>query len=87
MTDYEVLEIMPTATIDEIHNAYIRQVKKYHPDKYTGTAFESLAADKIKRINLAYSRLQSILPDTPCPQLKHQNNIYGASAAASMKKI
>lgn len=87
MTDYEVLEILPTATIDEIHNAYIRQVKKYHPDKYSGTAFEDLAADKIKRINLAYSRLRSILPDTPCPPLRYQNNIYGASSAASVKKI
>ncbi len=86
MTDYEVLEILPTATMEEIHNAYIRQVKKYHPDKYSGTAFEALAADKIKRINLAYSRLKSIIPVNPCPKLKYQNSIYGAHAAASVKK-
>ncbi len=73
MTDYEILGIMPGATIEEVHSAYIAKIKKYHPDRI-GHSVE--AEEKVKRINLAYSRLKSVIPSQPCPKLHFRNDVY-----------
>ncbi|MBR2860216.1 MAG: J domain-containing protein [Clostridia bacterium] len=78
MTDYEVLNITPDATVQEIRAAYLKQVKKYHPDKFSSAECKREAGEKLNRINLAYSRLKSIMPETPCPKIKQRNKIYTA---------
>ena len=78
MTDYEVLNITPDATIEEIRTAYLQQVKKYHPDKCSFAEFNSDAVEKLNRINLAYRRLKSVMPKQACPQIKYRNKIYTA---------
>ncbi len=52
---YLILNIPQTAGEKEIRNAYLRLVKKYHPDKNKGN---KLAERKFKQINTAYQILQ-----------------------------
>ncbi|MDL2287145.1 DnaJ domain-containing protein [Eubacteriales bacterium OttesenSCG-928-G02] len=59
MTDpYKVLEILPTATDEEVKKAYRELAKKYHPDNYVNNPLADLAADKMKEINEAYEEIQ-----------------------------
>ena len=55
MTHYDVLGVSKDATQDEIRKAYIKLVKKYHPDLYTGD--KQYADKKTKEINNAYDVL------------------------------
>lgn len=52
-TAYDVLEIEPTATLDEIKKAYKEMVKKYHPDHNTSKN----AATQFRVIKKAYDLL------------------------------
>ena len=56
---YEILEIEPGASQDDIHKAYRTLANKYHPDKIThlGTEFQALAEEKFKEIQAAYDYL------------------------------
>jgi len=53
---YEVLNVAPTASSDEIRNAYKTLIKQYHPDKvsHLGTEFHSIAEQKSKELTNAY---------------------------------
>ncbi|MDO4492632.1 MAG: J domain-containing protein [Clostridia bacterium] len=57
MNPYKVLGVPETATKEEIRAAYLKLVKKYHPDKYTDNPLKELAGEKLKEINLAYDML------------------------------
>ncbi|MEE2788806.1 MAG: J domain-containing protein [Myxococcota bacterium] len=60
MTDYyALLEIKPTATQQEISNAYKALVKKYHPDKHEQNELKDLASEKLTQLNEAYSVLSN----------------------------
>ena len=50
---YTILNLEPTASIEEIRRSYIRLAKKYHPDKCSDID----AKDKFERINYAYNIL------------------------------
>ncbi len=54
---YEILEVSPTASVDEIQNAYKQMIKQYHPDKVAtlGKEIRDLAEHKSKEINGAYT--------------------------------
>ena len=59
MTDpYKVLGVSPTATDDEIKQAYRELVRKYHPDKYANTDLAEMATEKMKEVNAAYEEIQ-----------------------------
>lgn len=54
---YSVLGVNPSATSEEIQQAYRTLVKKYHPDRvgHLGAEFHDLAEIKMKEINAAYA--------------------------------
>jgi len=55
-TWYEILEVSPLATIDEIKSSYKRKILMYHPDKVSslGPELNEIAQQKSKEINSAY---------------------------------
>ncbi len=59
MTDpYKVLGVPPTATDDQIKDAYRQLARKYHPDNYVNNPLADLATEKMKEINEAYDEIQ-----------------------------
>ena len=58
MTDpYKVLGVSPSATDDEVKDAYRKLAKKYHPDQYADSPLKDLADEKMKEINEAYDAI------------------------------
>jgi len=55
-THYDLLEIAPTATGDEVKRAFRSQIAKYHPDKvhHLGKEFQAMAADRAAELTEAY---------------------------------
>jgi DnaJ like chaperone protein len=53
---FEVLEVSPSASIDEIKLAYRKKISGYHPDRVASLAQElrELAEERSKAINEAY---------------------------------
>ena len=54
---YQVLNVSPSATDDEVKSAYRRLAKKYHPDNYANSPLADLASEKMKEINEAYDTI------------------------------
>lgn len=59
---YQILEVDPQASDDDIEAAYRRQIAQYHPDKVAGAAKEirELADKRASEINTAYDQIQKI---------------------------
>lgn len=55
---YTVLEVSPTAPMEDIRQAYKRKMRQYHPDKLAGLGDELLAVAEVKtkEINRAYAK-------------------------------
>ena len=53
---HEVLEVSPTASVDEIQAQYRSLISQYHPDKVAsaGAELRALAERKSQQINAAY---------------------------------
>jgi curved DNA-binding protein CbpA len=53
---YELLEIAPTATAEEVKRSFRAQIAKYHPDKvqHLGKEFQAMAADRAAELTEAY---------------------------------
>jgi curved DNA-binding protein CbpA len=53
---YELLEIVPTASLDDVKRAFRGQIAKYHPDKvhHLGKEFQAMAADRAAELTEAY---------------------------------
>lgn len=59
MTDpYQVLNVSPNASDDEVKKAYRELARKYHPDNYHDNPLADLAQEKMKEINAAYDMIQ-----------------------------
>jgi len=46
MDPYKILGVSPSATDDEVKQAYRTLVRKYHPDKYANTDLAEMANEK-----------------------------------------
>jgi molecular chaperone DnaJ len=55
---YQILNIPPTATDEEVKRAYRDLARKYHPDNYHDNPLADLAQEKMKVINEAYDQIQ-----------------------------
>ncbi len=75
-TPYEVLNVSPHASMDEINGAYRKLAQLYHPDKVVGLApeFRNLAEQRMKAINTAYEQLRDGVavppPTVPKPYVR-----------------
>lgn len=59
MTDpYQILNISPNASDEEVKKAYRELARKYHPDNYHDNPLADLAQEKMKEINAAYDAIQ-----------------------------
>ncbi|MDP4152266.1 MAG: DnaJ domain-containing protein [Bacillota bacterium] len=56
---YSVLGVSPSASDEEIRNAYRELAKKYHPDNYAGNPLADLANEKMKEVNEAYDEIMN----------------------------
>jgi DnaJ like chaperone protein len=58
--DFTILEIEPTASDDEVKQAYRAMAKKYHPDmvSYLGEDFQKAAKEKFQKVNEAYENIK-----------------------------
>lgn len=54
---YKVLGVSPSASDDEVKEAYRNLAKKYHPDQYAESPLNELADEKMKEINEAYDEI------------------------------
>src|SRR5688572_9056598 len=54
-----MLDVVPTASADEIKRAFRREIAKYHPDKvqHLGQEFQEIAAIKAAELTQAYKTL------------------------------
>ncbi len=57
---YQVLEITPDASDDEVKKAYREMAKKHHPDKvgHLGEDIRKAATEKFQKINAAYDEIK-----------------------------
>ncbi len=58
---YELLELPPTASSDDIKKAFRQQIARYHPDKvqHLGKEFQEMAADRAAELTEAYRILSN----------------------------
>lgn len=54
MNAFQVLGLSPSATQEEVKQAYRNQVKKCHPDQFEDQAQQLQAQEKLVALNLAY---------------------------------
>lgn len=54
---YDVLGVLPSATMEEIKTSYRRLARLYHPDLHPG---DESAKERFKEISIAYKELNSL---------------------------
>lgn len=77
---YELLEIAPTASPDEIRHAFRRALSRYHPDKvqHLGVEFQDIAAAKTAEITEAYKTLSN-----PAIRANHDSRVAATAVPLS----
>ena len=77
MNPYEVLGVSPTASDEDVRAAYLKLVKKYHPDRYQDSVLKKQAEDKMKQINAAYDTIKEAKKNGDSA---YDNSSYGGSS-------
>ncbi len=59
-SSYQILEISPEVSNDEVKKAYRKMARKFHPDKvhHLGVDFQKMAEEKFKMVNEAYENIK-----------------------------
>jgi CheY-like chemotaxis protein len=55
---YAILEVLPTATPEEIREQYYFLIQAWHPDKFRNPEQKAKAEEKSKQVNIAYAVLK-----------------------------
>jgi tetratricopeptide (TPR) repeat protein len=66
MNPYEILEISPGASADEIKAAYHQMAKQWHPDRFTGAA-KPEAERRFRQLAEAFNMLKDTVRREPAP--------------------
>lgn len=77
---YQVLGVQPSATDEEVKDAYRALVKKYHPDKFADSDLAELANEKMKEVNAAYDEIQKMRNNRTRDQ---KNNGFNPGSSSS----
>lgn len=77
---YQILNIPPTATDEEVKRAYRDLARKYHPDNYHDNPLADLAQEKMKEINEAYDQIQKQRKASSAAAQGYGGASYGGSA-------
>src|SRR5688572_18169508 len=73
---YTLLELMPSATKDEIKKAWHEQIQVWHPDRFThAPALHKKAEARTKQINQAYQTLSD-----PTARTRYDATVQPSSA-------
>lgn len=58
---YQILELEPSASDDEVRKAYKKLAKQHHPDKvaHLGTAYQTTAKEKFQEIQHAFQEIRT----------------------------
>lgn len=83
MNPYEVLGVSETATDEQVRSAYIKLVKKYHPDRYQDSDLKDLANDKLKQVNEAYDTITNMRKNGSASQNTYSGSGFGGYSAAA----
>jgi WD40 repeat protein len=90
---YEILELKPNASPQEIKQAYRRLAKIWHPDSFLEPQQKLVAEEKIKEINQAYDKLkfyqaEGINQSSQFHQTSHQTKVdaYTSNAETFYKR-
>ena len=80
---YKVLGVDPSATDEQIKDAYRALVKKYHPDKFADSDLAELANEKMKEVNAAYDEIQKIRSGASQNKSSHSGGFNPGSSSSS----
>ena len=83
MNPYEVLGVSETATDEQVRSAYIKLVKKYHPDRYQDSDLKDLANDKLKQVNEAYDTITNMRKNGSASQNTYSGSGFGGYSGSS----
>lgn len=73
---YQILNVDPNASDEEVKKAYRNLARKYHPDNYHDNPLADLAQEKMKEVNSAYEEIQRRRSGAS------SGGAYGSSAAS-----
>ena len=84
-THYEQLEVVPTATADQIKQSFRSLIARYHPDKvqHLGKEFQDMAADRAADLTEAYRILSDADRRAEYDRMLSASPLSGAASAAS----
>jgi len=82
---YEVLGVSETATDEQVRSAYIKLVKKYHPDRYQDSDLKDLANDKLKQVNEAYDTITNMRKNGSASQNTYSGSGFGGYSGSSSR--
>lgn len=85
MNPYEVLGVSETATDEQVRSAYIKLVKKYHPDRYQDSDLKDLANDKLKQVNEAYDTITNMQQNGIRSQNTYSGSGFGGYSGSSSR--
>jgi curved DNA-binding protein CbpA len=83
---FRFLEITNAENEDQLHLAYRRQVKCWHPDQFAHQPeIHARAEERLKQINQAYSILKDLIQNQRRPHAGDKANVHQASPRAEKK--
>ena len=83
MNPYEILEVRPGATADEVKAAYHRLAKQWHPDRFVGDQ-KTQAELKFRQLTEAFNMLKNVVPKTAEPSPSPTATVPGGRLPGTM---